>query len=96
MRCASDEIAGIVEQFRSAARRAVDAGMDGVEIHAANGYLLHQFLSDVINRRTDGYGGSAENRARFTAEVVEAVATEIGAGPGRAADLAGKLRGRYA
>jgi N-ethylmaleimide reductase len=73
------EIAPIVEQFRSAARRAIDAGMDGVEIHSANGYLLHEFLSDAVNRRTDSYGGSAENRARLTAEVVEAVAAEIGA-----------------
>lgn len=75
----TDEVAGIVEDFRAAARRAVDAGMDGVEIHAANGYLLHQFASDVVNQRTDAYGGSPENRARFTAEVVEAVAAEIGA-----------------
>ena len=74
-----DEIASIVEQFRSAARRAVDAGMDGVEIHAANGYLLHEFLSDVTNVRTDAYGGTPENRARLTAEVIEAVADEIGA-----------------
>ena len=74
------ELAPIVEQFRAAARRAVDAGMDGVEIHAANGYLLHQFASDVTNRRSDAYGGSPENRARLTAEVVEAVAAEIGAG----------------
>jgi N-ethylmaleimide reductase len=74
------EIAGIVEQFRAAARRAVDAGVDGVEIHAANGYLLHQFHSDVINQRTDIYGGSPINRARLTAEVVEAVADEVGAG----------------
>jgi N-ethylmaleimide reductase len=72
------ELAAIVEEFRVAARRAVDAGMDGVEIHGANGYLLHQFASDVVNRRTDAYGGSAENRARLTAEVVEAVAAEIG------------------
>jgi N-ethylmaleimide reductase len=72
------ELAPIVEQFRVAARRAIDAGMDGVEIHGANGYLLHQFASDVVNRRTDAYGGSAENRARLTAEVVEAVAAEIG------------------
>jgi N-ethylmaleimide reductase len=76
----TDELPGLVEQFRSAARRAVDAGMDGVEIHAANGYLLHQFQSDVVNQRTDGYGGSPANRARLTAEVVEAVAAEIGAG----------------
>jgi N-ethylmaleimide reductase len=76
----TDEIAGIVDDFRAAARRAVDAGMDGVEIHSANGYLLHEFLSDVTNRRDDVYGGSAENRARLTAEVVEAVVDEIGAG----------------
>ncbi len=75
------EIPALVEQFRRAARRAVDAGMDGVEIHSANGYLLHQFLSDVTNRRTDHYGGSAANRARLIAEVVEAVVDEIG--PGR-------------
>ncbi|MDV3130322.1 alkene reductase [Mycobacterium sp. 21AC1] len=74
-----DEIESIVGQFRSAARRAVDAGMDGVEIHSANGYLLHEFLSDVTNIRTDAYGGSPENRARLTAEVIEAVADEIGA-----------------
>ena len=76
---AADEIPAIIQDFRNAARRAVDAGMDGVEIHAANGYLLHQFLSDVVNQRTDVYGGSAVNRARLTAEVVEAVAAEIGA-----------------
>ncbi|MBJ7341841.1 alkene reductase [Mycolicibacterium sp.] len=78
---ALEEIAPIVEQFRVAARRAVDAGLDGVEIHSANGYLLHQFLSDETNRRMDAYGGSPENRARLTAEIVEAVAAEIG--PGR-------------
>ena len=76
----TDEIDHIVADFRAAARRAVDAGMDGVEIHSANGYLLHEFLSDVTNRRDDVYGGSPQNRARFTAEVVEAVVDEIGAG----------------
>lgn len=76
----TSELAPIVAQFRAAARRAVDAGLDGIEIHSANGYLLHQFLSDVTNRRTDAYGGSPENRARLTAEVVEAVVDEIGAG----------------
>lgn len=75
----TSEIAGVVAQFRAAARRAVDAGLDGVEIHSANGYLLHQFLADGANRRTDRYGGSAENRARLAAEVIEAVADEIGA-----------------
>jgi N-ethylmaleimide reductase len=73
------EIPEIVEQFRTAARRAVDAGMDGVEIHAANGYLLHQFQSDTVNQRKDRYGGSPDNRARLTVEVVEAVAAEVGA-----------------
>jgi N-ethylmaleimide reductase len=77
---ATAELPGIVADFRAAARRAIDAGMDGVEIHAANGYLLHQFASDVVNQRTDVYGGSARNRARLTAEVVEAVVAEIGAG----------------
>ncbi|WP_123023501.1 alkene reductase [Mycolicibacterium stellerae] len=76
----TDEIPAIIADFRAAARRGVDAGMDGVEIHSANGYLLHEFLSDVTNRRDDGYGGSPANRARLTAEVVEAVADEIGAG----------------
>lgn len=76
----TDEIAGVVAQFRAAARRAVDADMDGVEIHSANGYLLHQFLADATNTRTDRYGGSAEHRARLAAEVVEAVVDEIGAG----------------
>ncbi|MGV9803380.1 alkene reductase [Mycobacterium sp. NPDC003449] len=75
-----DEIPAIVADFRAAARRAVDAGMDGVEIHAANGYLLHEFASDVVNQRTDAYGGSPENRARLIAEVVEAVVAEVGAG----------------
>ncbi|KUI33210.1 1,2-oxophytodienoate reductase [Mycobacterium sp. IS-1742] len=76
----TEEIPSLIADFRAAARRAVDAGMDGVEIHAANGYLLHQFASAAVNRRTDAYGGSAENRARLIAEVVEAVADEIGAG----------------
>lgn len=76
----TDEIPQVVADFRAAARRAVDAGMDGVEIHGANGYLLHQFQSDVVNQRTDAYGGSPENRGRLTAEIVEAVVEEIGAG----------------
>lgn len=76
----TDEIPQVIADFRAAARRAVDAGMDGVEIHGANGYLLHEFQSDVVNQRTDAYGGSPQNRARLTAEVVEAVVDEIGAG----------------
>ena len=67
------EIAGIVEDYRRAARNALAAGFDGVEIHAANGYLIEQFLRDSTNKRTDRYGGSRENRARFLLEVTEAV-----------------------
>ena len=69
----TDEIPGIVDDYRRAARNALDAGFDGVEIHAANGYLIDQFLRDKTNVRTDRYGGSIENRTRFLAEVVEAV-----------------------
>lgn len=71
---AGDELPGIVQSFADAARNAREAGFDGVEIHAANGYLLQQFIEDASNRRTDGYGGSALNRARLTLEVVDAVA----------------------
>jgi N-ethylmaleimide reductase len=67
------EIAGVVEQYRAAAQRAKDAGFDGIELHAANGYLIDQFLQDSSNKRTDRYGGSIENRARFLFEVIEAV-----------------------
>ncbi|WP_106402297.1 alkene reductase [Actinocorallia populi] len=73
------EIAETVEDFRRAAAAAMRAGADGVEIHGANGYLLHQFLSGNANRRTDRYGGSIENRIRFAVEVATAVAEEIGA-----------------
>jgi N-ethylmaleimide reductase len=73
------EIHGIVQDFATAARRAIDAGFDGVEIHAANGYLVDQFLRDGSNRRTDAYGGSRENRAQFLRGVVEATAAAIGA-----------------
>ena len=65
-------------EFVSAARNAVEAGFDGVELHGANGYLLEQFLSPVSNVRTDNYGGSVENRCRFVLEVVAAVAEAIG------------------
>ena len=66
----TDEIAGLVADFVTAARNAVEAGLDGVEVHAANGYLLHQFLDPTVNLRDDAYGGSPENRARFVVEVV--------------------------
>jgi N-ethylmaleimide reductase len=74
-----DELPGIVNDFRQAAANAIAAGFDGVEIHAANGYLLDQFLKDGANHRADAYGGSDENRARLVLEVAEAVTKEIGA-----------------
>ena len=73
------EIAGVVEQFRRAAVLARQAGFDGVEIHAANGYLIDQFLRDGSNQRTDQYGGPVENRTRFLLEVVDAVSSVYGA-----------------
>ena len=76
----TSEIAGIVDDYRKGARAAIDAGFDGIELHGANGYLIDQFLRSGTNQRTDAYGGSIENRARFLLEVVEAVAKEIGAG----------------
>lgn len=76
---ATEELPGIVEEFVQPARNAIAAGFDGVEIHAANGYLLHQFLAPSANHRTDAYGGSLENRARLTVETATAVAQAIGA-----------------
>lgn len=76
-----EEVSGVVQEFRQAAAAAVAAGADGVEIHAANGYLVHQFLSSNANQRSDVYGGSVANRIRFAVEVARAVADEIG--PGR-------------
>jgi N-ethylmaleimide reductase len=73
------EIPGVVRQFAEGARHAKAAGFDGVEIHGANGYLIDQFLRDGSNRRSDVYGGSVENRARFLLEVTEAVAAVWGA-----------------
>ncbi len=70
-----DEIARIIDDYRAAAENAKRAGFDGVEIHAANGYLLDQFLQDKTNRREDHYGGMIENRARLLFEVVDAVST---------------------
>ncbi|MFE6227643.1 MULTISPECIES: alkene reductase [unclassified Streptomyces] len=75
----ADDIRETVADFAAAARRAVDAGFEGVEVHAANGHLLHQFLAKNTNRRTDEYGGSVAHRVRFAVEVVRAVADEIGA-----------------
>jgi N-ethylmaleimide reductase len=75
---ATAEIPEIVEQYRRATRNALAAGFDGVEIHAANGYLIEQFLRDSTNKRTDVYGGSRENRARLLLEVTQAVARVCG------------------
>jgi len=72
------EIAGIVEDYRKAAERAKAAGFDGVEVHSGNGYLPDQFLQDGSNKRTDAYGGSVENRARFLLEIVEALVSVWG------------------
>ena len=74
------EIPGIVADYRRAARAAIDAGFDGVEVHAANGYLIDQFLKTGANQRTDAYGGAIENRARLLVEVVTAIGAEIGGG----------------
>ena len=75
----TSELPGVVAEFVDASRRAVEAGLDGIELHSANGYLLHQFLADSTNVRTDAYGGSPANRARFVVEVATAVAGAIGA-----------------
>jgi N-ethylmaleimide reductase len=74
----TEEIAEIVQQYRQAAENALAAGFDGVEIHAANGYLIDQFLRNSTNQRTDNYGGSVENRARFLLEITEAVTSVWG------------------
>ncbi|WP_433683935.1 alkene reductase [Nocardia sp. CA-119907] len=73
------DITATIADFAQAARNAIDAGFDGVELHGANGYLLHQFLSTNANRRTDGWGGSTQGRIRFPIAVVRAVADAIGA-----------------
>ncbi len=74
-----EEIPEVVEQFVQAARNAIAAGLDGVEVHGANGYLVHEFLSPASNVRDDRYGGTPENRARFAIEVTRAVAEAVGA-----------------
>ncbi|KAH6988539.1 NADPH dehydrogenase [Ilyonectria destructans] len=74
-----EEILQTIQDFVDTAKRVVAAGGDGVEIHSAHGYLLDQFLSDAVNKRTDKWGGSIENRSRFTLEVVKAVVAAIGA-----------------
>ena len=75
----SGDIQTVIAEFRHAAASAIAAGADGVEIHGANGYLLHQFLSPNANHRTDSYGGSVEHRSRFVIEIAQAIVDEIGA-----------------
>ncbi|MBP6466130.1 MAG: alkene reductase, partial [Rubrivivax sp.] len=77
---ATEEIPGVVEQYRRAALNAMAAGFDGVEVHGANGYLIDQFLRDSINDRSDAYGGAIDNRIRFLREVMQAVTGAIGGG----------------
>ena len=74
------EVSDVVKDFVTAARRAQDAGFDAIEIHAAHGYLIHQFLSPLTNQRTDIYGGELENRARLLLEIVEGIRREVGEG----------------
>jgi N-ethylmaleimide reductase len=77
-----NEIPQVVEMFRNATQRGVEAGFDGVELHGANGYLPHSFLSSLTNLRTDEYGGSVENRSRFFLEVVKAMVSVRGGSKG--------------
>ncbi|HEU4509006.1 MAG TPA: hypothetical protein VFR78_12245, partial [Pyrinomonadaceae bacterium] len=74
-----EEIAQTVKDFATAARNAIAAGFDGVELHAASGYLVQQFLTTNVNLRTDEYGGSIENKTRFVFEILDAMAAEVGA-----------------
>jgi len=73
------ELKEYAELYTKAAKNAIEAGFDGVEVHAANGYLLDQFLQSVSNNRTDEYGGSIQNRLRFPLEVIDAVVKAVGA-----------------
>lgn len=74
----TQEVHELVHDFASAAKNAVLAGFDAVEVHAAHGYLIHQFLSPITNKRTDEFGGSLENRARIVLEIVKAIRAEVG------------------
>jgi len=74
----TDEIPTVQEHYAKASENAIEAGFDGIELHGANGYLLHEFISDVTNLRTDAYGGSIENRVRFVVETAKLVADRIG------------------
>lgn len=75
----SDDIKTAIEEYRIAAKNAIAAGFDGFEVHAANGYLINQFINKQSNHREDEYGGNIENRSRFLLEIVDAVVSEIGA-----------------
>ncbi|XP_060180900.1 12-oxophytodienoate reductase-like protein [Lycium barbarum] len=75
----TNELSLIVDDFTTAARNAIEAGFDGVEINSANSYIIEQFLNDQVNNRTDEYGGSIENRCRFALEIIGAIVNEIGA-----------------
>ncbi|WP_442895785.1 alkene reductase [Bradyrhizobium sp. AZCC 2262] len=90
----TDEIKGIVDQYRQAAQHAKQAGFDGVELHAANGYLIDQFLRDKTNHRTDRYGGSALNRSRLLMEACVGLASALG-GKGQGHLSAERSRRRY-
>jgi len=74
------EIKDVIEEFRKAAVLAKKAGFDGLQLHGANGYLVDQFLRDGVNKRTDKYGGSYENRSRFCLEVIDALISVFGSG----------------
>ncbi|QIR15613.1 alkene reductase [Shewanella aestuarii] len=74
-----EDIKAVIEEYRQAALNAIEAGFDGIELHAANGYLINQFIDSQANNRTDEYGGSVENRLRFLSEVVAALVEAIGA-----------------
>ena len=76
----TDEIHDLVNRFAQAAARAKECGFDGVEIHGAHGYLIHQFISLLSNKRTDDYGGDLANRARFLLEIIAAVRSKVGTG----------------
>ena len=90
----TDELPGVVAAYRHAARCAIDAGFDGVEVHGANGYLLDQFLRDSINDRTDAYGGPIANRARLLLEVMQRDRRRDRRRPHRAAPVAGDAEQR--
>lgn len=75
----TDELPMVIQEFVNASLNAIEAGFDGVELHSANGYLLHEFLAPNSNVRTDSYGGSPENRARFVIEIINAVVAALGA-----------------